>query len=152
MARLFRLIAIAVAMCLVGSALVACSTAAPQDTPPPDLPGTKWVLAAWSDTSIDPAEFDITASFAKRAMIISGSSGVNRYEVEYVGGANGPLTFGTIISTKMAGEEDASKAEAKYLELLKATTASEYDGDTLRFLDVNGAAILTFKPQAQPTP
>ncbi|HZL04928.1 MAG TPA: META domain-containing protein, partial [Coriobacteriia bacterium] len=47
------------------------------------LDGTSWALTGWSASSLDPADFNITAIFEDGR--VGGHSGVNSYGGEYDG-------------------------------------------------------------------
>ena len=79
------------------------------------LEGTQWKLTAWSASSLNPADFTITAAFANGQ--ISGRSAVNLYSGSY-SAANGSFSVGMLNMTLMAGEEPAMRAESLYHGLL----------------------------------
>lgn len=80
------------------------------------LENTRWKLAAWSASSLDPADFDITAEFADGR--IGGRAAVNSYGGDYSAAANGGFSVGALAMTEMAGEPAAMQAESLYLSLL----------------------------------
>lgn len=106
------------------------------------LDGTSWTLNGWSASSLDPAEFDITAAFEEGR--ISGRSGVNSYGGSYEIASGGSFEVGEIASTLMAGPEPAMRAETIYHELLKQARKYAVDGDTLTLSDANGNQLLIF--------
>ena len=56
---------------------------------------------------------------------------MNTYTASYTSAADGTLTLGPIASTKMAGDEAAMDAEAKYLEALATVTGYSVSGGLL---------------------
>jgi heat shock protein HslJ len=103
---------------------------------------TKWQLTASSDAALDPAKFAVTADFGE--MDISGRSAVNRYGCPYSVGSDGALTVGALKSTRMAGPEDAMRAEAAYFDLLGKARRCSVNGSNLILLDGSNQQILTF--------
>jgi heat shock protein HslJ len=114
----------------------------------PDLDGTAWTLATWSVSSIDPADFTITASFADGR--IGGTSAVNSYGGPYTTGPDDAFSTGEIASTLMAGPEPAMRAEEAYMELLQAAASYEVAGGTLTLFDEFGDAALVFESAPAP--
>ncbi|HRT06241.1 MAG TPA: protease inhibitor I42 family protein [Kiritimatiellia bacterium] len=88
------------------------------DNPPSAaaLENTRWKLAAWSASSLNPAGFDVTAEFADGR--IGGRSGVNRYGGDYSAAADGEFSVGALAMTEMAGDPAAMQAESLYHALL----------------------------------
>lgn len=116
----------------------ACGSPAQQ----PALDGTTWTLTAWAEPEPIPAGVTITAEFADGR--VTGTSGVNRYNGSVESGVDGSFAIDQPISTKMAGPEDAMKAEAIYLQRLEDATSYAIDGDTLVVSDADGQPSLTF--------
>lgn len=112
------------------------------------LEGTSWRLVSWSEPTLDPADFTITASFADGQ--ISGTAAVNSYSGEC---AIGGIKFspGTIARTEMAGPPDAMDAEAVYFELLGKAATYEMEGDRLSLMDESGSVLLEFARTEQPS-
>ena len=96
------------------------------------LEGTEWKLTGWTLSSLDPADFTITANFADGN--ISGSSGVNTYNGGVKVGPGEAFAVGTIATTLMAGPDDAMRAEGAYTTLLgqaksfKIAAGQHHDG------------------------
>lgn len=109
------------------------------------LDGTSWVLQRWSESSLDPAEFRITASFEDKTL--TGQSAVNSYSTSYFESRDGKLATGGITSTLMAGPEPAMRAEKIYFELLRQVDAFSINNTTLTLLDANGNELLIFTKQ-----
>lgn len=80
------------------------------------LENSRWKLAAWSASALDPADFDITAEFA--AGRIGGRAAVNSYGGDYSAAADGGFSVGALAMTEMAGDPAAMQAESLYLSLL----------------------------------
>ncbi len=108
------------------------------------LDGSRWRLDGWSASSLDPADFMITATFLKGE--ISGQSAVNSYSGPYKAGRLGAFSAGPLSSTLIAGPEDAMRAEQIYLELLDQAASYERSDTKLTLLDDNGNQLLIFEP------
>jgi heat shock protein HslJ len=121
---------------------VAGNGTAPLPTGGAELANTKWKLSgAAYDTAVTDAS-GITLDFADADA--SGNAGVNSYNASYTSAADGSLTFGPIASTKMAGEQAAMDAEAKYLEALQSVTAYSVNAEGLLDLFAGPDQVLTF--------
>lgn len=107
------------------------------------LAGTSWKLVGWTLSSLDPAEFTITAAFADRQ--VSGTSAVNSYSGPYAVEDGGGFTAGPFQGTLMAGPEPAMRAETAYLTLLAEAGSYTVSGDTLTLYDRNGNESLIFE-------
>lgn len=102
------------------------------------LDGTSWTLTAPVDT---PDGVDITIAFAEGTA--AGYAGCNRFSASYT--ADGDrLSFGPVMSTRMACDEDAMQAEAEFLGLLGDCVGLELGDDSLSLLDADGAVVLEF--------
>lgn len=114
--------------------------------PPPSaaaaLDGTAWRLSEWTLSSLDPADFTITAEL--RDGQVGGTSAVNSYGGPYTAGPGDAFAVGQIASTEMAGPEPAMRAEAAYLTLLSQATTFRTTGDTLTLYDRGGSVCLVF--------
>ena len=117
-------------------ALAACSAGSR------GLDGTKWKLSGWTLSSLDPAAFTITATFADGK--ISGRSAVNSYSGSYTTGSDGAFSVGAIASTEMAGPEPAMRAEHAYMTLLQQARSYSVAGRTLTLFDAHGNESLIF--------
>jgi heat shock protein HslJ len=106
------------------------------------LDGTDWSLVRWRETSIDPADFTITASFADGS--ISGTSAVNTYSGSYTTGGVNDFSVGEIASTMMAGPEPDMEAEAAYTGLLEDAASFHVTETTLTLFGSDGAESLIF--------
>lgn len=137
MNRVAKLIAVCVATAVSIGALVGC---APRPT---SLEGTSWTLIGWSVSSIDPADFRITARFDGGQ--ITGNSGVNSYGGPYEQGPGNAFSAGELVSTLMAGPEPAMRAETAYMKLLAEARSFEVSADTLTLFDAKGNEALIFE-------
>lgn len=106
------------------------------------LAGTSWRLTGWSVSSLNPADFEITATFADGR--ISGRSAVNTYGGDYTAAADGAFATGALMMTEMAGPEPAMRAEQIYLDLLGRARRYTMGGGELRLLDANRNELLIF--------
>jgi heat shock protein HslJ len=126
---------LAMACALLAISLSACTNAS-------SLDGTSWRLDSWSVSSIDPQDFTITAEFEEGR--VGGTSAVNSYGGEYRTGPGNDFSVGEIAQTLMAGPEADMRAEAAYMELLRATASYRLNGTTLTLFDENGNESLIF--------
>lgn len=128
---------------LVAALVVAgCGSGDGDSDSAPSLEGTSWRLTGWSASSLDPADFTITAQFADGK--IGGKSAVNTYGGPYEAGEDGSFSVGDLASTMMAGPEPDMRAETIYLELLAEAKSYSVDGDTLTLSDAGGSESLIF--------
>jgi Heat shock protein len=124
------------------AALVGCS----REGGSPDggvLDGTRWRLTEWTLSSLDPADFTITARFADGQ--ISGNSGVNSYSGTYQAGSGDAFSLGQIAVTEMGGQEPAMRAEAAYLTLLSQAKSFKLTGGRLTLYDQGRNESLLFE-------
>jgi inhibitor of cysteine peptidase len=110
------------------------------------LEGTSWKLEAWSVSSLDPSDFEITAKFEEGR--ISGKAAVNLYGADCTAGADGAFSLGPIIQTLMAGPAPAMQAETTYFGLLQQARRYVVDGDELALLAEGGSELLIFTAAA----
>lgn len=107
-----------------------------------ELAGTQWKLSAWSDSSLDPSQFTITADFDESH--ISGTSAINNYSGSYVITASRDFSVGKLQMTLMAGSEEDMQAESIYFELLGQACKFDVDQTTLTLLDAFNNELLIF--------
>jgi len=107
-----------------------------------ELAGTQWRLSAWSDGSLDPSQFTITANFD--ASYIFGTSAINHYSGSYVGAANHRFSVHDLQMTAMGGSEEAMQAESIYFQLLGQAVSFSLDQETLTLLDAFNKEVLIF--------
>lgn len=130
---------------LATAALGACAFGGEDAT---SLDGTNWELVSWSASSIDPADFTLTADFEDGR--IGGTAAVNSYGGAYETGADGEFSIGPLASTMMAGSGDAGRAERIYFDLLESAASYEVVGDTLTLFDEFGDEALVFETAPAP--
>lgn len=109
------------------------------------LDGTRWKLAAWSASSLDPAGFDVTAEFAGGR--IGGRSAVNSYGGDYAAAADGSFSVGALAMTEMAGSPAAMRAESLYLALLAQAGRWRIAQGQLVLSAAAGQDLLIFDPR-----
>jgi heat shock protein HslJ len=136
--RLIGLLAVSAVTALTLGAVGASGCGGSQSS----LAGTMWRLGGWSASSLDPAEFTITAEFTDTK--IGGTSAVNQYGGPYTADANGSFSAGRLASTQMAGPEPAMRAETIYLKLLQEATKYVMADGTLTLSDANDNQLLIF--------
>jgi heat shock protein HslJ len=107
------------------------------------LTGTKWRLAAWSASSLDPSRFTITADFSDSQ--ISGTSAVNTYGGPYTVTGDGGFSVGELQATLMGGSEDAMRAESLYFDLLRQARKYLVTTSTLTLKNEGNQDILIFQ-------
>ena len=107
-----------------------------------ELVGTEWRLSAWSDSSLDPSQFTITADFNESH--ISGTSAVNYYSGPYVATASRLFSVGELQMTLMGGSEETIRAESTYFELLGQACKFTVNQTTLTLLDEFNNELLIF--------
>ena len=103
------------------------------------LPGTRWLLAEIAGTPVvEPGRATLDFEESGRA---SGNGSCNRFSgtATMVGDS---LSFGPLISTKMACVEEALTAqEGRYLGILGAARRYAVSGDTLRIYTTAGEGL-----------
>lgn len=109
------------------------------------LAGTEWRLSGWSVSSLNPADFEITAEFDGER--IGGKAGVNSYGGGYSVGPAGAFSTGDLVTTLMAGPEPAMRAERVYLDLLQQARRYEREDGALTLLDERENVLLIFEPR-----
>lgn len=117
--------------------LVACAS----ETPPPDLAGTKWTALTFTvggSPQTVLADFPITAEFSADGTM-SGSAGVNQYSTGYKQDGSNLTVDQAIVTTKMAGPQEAMDQEADYLVTLKTVQSFLID-------EKNGGQLVLMGP------
>jgi heat shock protein HslJ len=141
MMRSARTLGAALLVAVSLAALAGCSHAA--SSPKSNaLDGTNWKLTGWTVSSLNPADFTITADFAHGQ--ISGTSAVNSYSGPYKLGPGDAFSLGPIASTEMAGPEPAMRAESAYQKLLAGAKSYKLASGTLTLYDAGGNPSLIF--------
>lgn len=124
-------------------ALLAVAGCGGSGSTPATLDGTTWGLTGWSLSSLDPADFTITAAFADGR--ISGNSAVNTYSGPYTEGPGDAFSVGDLVGTMMAGSEAEMRAEGAYLKLLSEAKSYALKNGGLTLFDQNGNESLIFE-------
>jgi len=108
------------------------------------LIGTEWVLIELPENNalLRAVAQAPTFKIQESSGLAAGMSGINRYSSRYVLEADS-LSFGLIISTKMAGPPADSKLEQAYLEALSQTDSWQLYDNRLKLLS-NSKPILVF--------
>ena len=110
------------------------------------LAGTSWVLAGINNLPL-PGAVQVTAEFGTDGTV-SGNAGCNSYNGSYTIDG-GSITFGPLISTKMACPEAQMAVETAYLAALgKAATWSIGTDGKLSISGPDGKVALVFDPAA----
>ena len=131
-------------LCVVVLALAGCAPAADNL-----LAGTSWRM-----TSYGPASAQIAAAPATSLVFgtdgqVSGNMGCNGMGGKYsVSGQS--ITFGPLISTKMACEEPRMAQETEALKVFNGTVSFVLAGSTLTITSADGSSALTFVQVAAP--
>jgi len=133
--------ALAVVLLATFSLAAGCSSGGRQ------LDGTHWRLAEWTLSSLDPADFVLTATFADGR--VSGSSGVNSYSGSCKTDSGGGFEIGDVAGTSMGGPEPAMRAESAFLTLLRQARSFTVAGGKLTLYDEGGNESLIFEPAAK---
>lgn len=106
------------------------------------LNGTTWRLVGWSASSLDPADFNITAAFADGQ--ISGRSAVNSYGGPCSVSPSGAFSIGALTMTEMAGDENSMRAESLYHNLLAQARRHRIVQNQLVLANADGQDLLIF--------
>ena len=120
-------------------------------TPPPaakqsDLAGAPFTLSAITVNGKEiplPATRRPTMQFTETDRV-SGMAGINRYSGGVSLSGTEGLTFGPMITTKMAGPSDAMALEAGFLDAISTVTRMEYQAGKLKLATADGATRLEF--------
>lgn len=106
------------------------------------LAETQWRLTGWSISSSHPSEFTMTADFSESQ--VWGTSAVNSYGGSYTATDDGFFSVSDLVSTLMAGSDDAMRAEGNYFDLLQQARTYTVNGATLTLLDSGNNELLVF--------
>jgi heat shock protein HslJ len=113
------------------------------------LADTQWLLTAWSASSLEAADYLITADFGKSD--ISGRSAVNAYGGPYTLLRGGSISIGDLQATLMGGPEDAMRAELLYFELLSQVRKYSLTETNLTMMNEGNQELLVFQKR-RPNP
>lgn len=113
------------------------------------LENTSWNLTFYNDglavVSVDePMQEKITLGFGGGQQLF-GNATVNSFASNYEATDDGELSFGSIITTRMAGPSELMELEAKIIDLLSKVEAYEVSGKNLTLKDGNGTTLLVYK-------
>ena len=113
------------------------------------LENTSWNLTFYNDglavVSVDePLQEKITLGFGGGQQLF-GNAAVNSFASNYEASDDGELSFGSIITTRMAGPAEMMELEAKIIDLLSKVQAYEVSGKNLTLKDENGTTLLVYK-------
>ncbi len=113
------------------------------------LENTSWNLAFYNDglavISVDePLQEKITLGFGGGGQLF-GNAAVNSFASDYSTENDGELSFGQIITTRMAGPAEMMELESKILDLLSKVTYYEVSGKTLTLKNDDGTTLLVYK-------
>ena len=118
---------------------------APNQQATVSLSGTKWQLAAWSAGDLDTSTLMLTAEFGETE--IFGRTTINNFGGTYVLGEGNAFSVIPLFTTRMAGSDEAMRAEATYLDLLTQVRQYSLKPTTLTLSGENDQELLTFKLQ-----
>jgi inhibitor of cysteine peptidase len=123
--------------------LIGCEDLLPGEI---SLVGTQWRLSAWSDSTLNPLPFTITAEFDEST--ISGTSAINDYSGSYIATADHIFSVGDLQMTLRGGSEEARQAESTFFELLGQACQFTVNQTTLTLLDAFKNELLIFSKMA----
>lgn len=123
--------------------LIGCEDLLPGEI---SLAGTQWRLSAWSNSTLDPLQFTITAEFDE--LTISGTSAINIYGGSYLVTAGHIFSVGDLQMTLRGGSEEARQAESTFFELLRQACQFTVNQTTLTLLDAFENELLIFSRMA----
>ena len=113
------------------------------------LENTSWNLTFYNDglavvSVVEPLQEKITLGFGGGQQLF-GNAAVNSFASNYEASDDGELSFGSIITTRMAGPAEMMELEAKIIDLLSKVQAYEVSGKNLTLKDGNGTTLLVYK-------
>jgi len=106
------------------------------------LAGTQWRLSDWSDGSLNPSQFTISAHFDEAT--IFGTSAINSYSGSYIATANHHFSVGDLQMTLMGGSKEAMQTESTYFQLLQEACQYALNQTNLTLFDAFGNELLIF--------
>jgi heat shock protein HslJ len=110
---------------------------------------TTWQLTSYADNETGDltAASEVTVGTAKfDGSQIAGSTGCNQYNGPYTLSAEGAISFGNIVTTRMACNEDQTAQEQGFLAGLTAARTAVVADKTLQMLNDNEDTVLLFSP------
>lgn len=143
--RLLALVPIVAVLALSGCG----SDGESSSTLPQSLAGTSWTLTGNGASIAIPVGFGVTANFSEDS--VSGNSGCNDYNGTYTATDSGGLTFGPMITTSKACEDNVMTFEQAYLAIFPEVASYQIKspGTNLLMYNAAGDMVLTFT-EAQP--
>ena len=111
------------------------------------LAGTSWTATGINNgknaVESNAQTETVTAEFGEDGKV-TGSGGCNTYSATYTTTDPDGITFGPVVSTKMACADEANAVEQQYFAALEAVTTYSIDGTTLTLRDADGSAQVVF--------
>lgn len=136
-------VASAVALLALGVGLTGCAKSGPD---PAKLEG-KWRLESFGPADDFAPDPTVTTEMKLEGGQASGKGGVNQFSGPYEAKDDGSLTFGAIVSTKMAGPEPAMTQENKFFEALGKTKRFDFNGEKLVLGSSNNDTLAVLVPK-----
>jgi heat shock protein HslJ len=110
------------------------------------LEDSVWVLTSYpADGELAPVPDTVYSDLSFSEGQASGSAGVNGFSGAYETGEDGALTFGPLVSTQMAGPEDAMAVETAVMTSLAEVAEYYTDGEALTLYDADGKTLLEYE-------
>lgn len=140
-----------VSLLMVGGCASGTDTSTPATEPAaeaPDLAGTSWTCYQFGvsgEPQPVPADVSITAEFSADGKL-TGSSGVNSYSTTYETDGTSIKISDAIVSTKMAGPEEAMRLETDYLTTLPTAATFNLKTDELILFGPASNTIARYRP------
>lgn len=132
---------------VLAASLVLTGCASSEDSDPSALLGT-WSVEAFGGTEeLKPAGSAATPTITFEAPEVSGTGGVNSFGGTYEAGTDSTISFGEIVSTKMAGSEAANRQEAQFFGALEGAERYEFNGDALMLSGADNDTLLVLVRQ-----
>ncbi|HET6352575.1 MAG TPA: META domain-containing protein [Coriobacteriia bacterium] len=132
---------LAVALFAAGVGLVGCTKG-----PDPAMLVGSWRLESFNPTDDFAPDPSVTTEITFKDGKVTGKGGVNRFGGSYDFGYDGTLTFGEIVSTRMAGPEVAMTQETKFFEVLGKTKRFEFNENKLILEGLNNDTLAVLVP------
>ena len=110
---------------------------------------TTWQLTSYADNETGDltAASEVTVATAKfDGSQVAGSTGCNQYNGPYTLSADGAITFGALVTTRMACNEDQTAQEQGFLAGLTAARTAVIADESLQMLNDNEDTVLLFSP------
>lgn len=132
---------------LLGLAVVLGGCASSGESDPAALEGA-WVVESFGAASgLTAADPDVTTEMTLEAGEATGSGGVNSFSATYEAPEAGRLSFGPVVSTKIAGPSNAMAQEAAFFLSLERTARFEFNQDKLALADSGNNTLVILAPK-----